>query len=182
MTGIPVGTISSWERDRLAAQPPPQAVRLVPPPDAEEDVATDDGEQLGRAHELPPQRPPDGRIQPVDLNYREISDYIEAFYSLAGRLAQESDEAMGIAVQQHAAKAGEAWSHWIQSEPKVAAFLQKLMIGTPMGEVIGVHVSIIVAYFLSRGIVRAAAEERARAAEDGASPDASPDLVVGVSG
>ena len=86
-------------------------------------------------------------------------------------------------IQAHAAPAGQAWAHWIESEPKVAALIQRMMIGTPLGEVIGVHVGIVFSYTLARSAARAVAADVAdrtsdtEVAQDGRLDEAAADFV-----
>ena len=92
-----------------------------------------------------------------------------------------ADPLLADVIDEHAAQAGAAWAHWIESEPKVAALLQRLMIGTPLGEVIGVHVAIVFTYTVARAAYRDAARERTEgeaAAGDGAAEAAAADRLA----
>lgn len=153
--GIPVGTVSSWFREQ---QQPHEAVVVSPPEDSE----TEDFLTGLRLDDAAPQMPSDGRLAPLELNYGSIADSIESCYKIGGKLVSKSDPLLGQVLDEHAAKAGEAWAAWIRSEPKVAAFLQRFALGTPLGEVIGVHVSMVVAYVFTRSAIREAAREADR--------------------
>lgn len=161
--GVPASTVHSWFKRLEVAAPEPAAggddervlsSSAVPPAPA----------PPTREKEHAPRRPPGGKVQQVDLDYAQVQEMIEGAYLLAGQTVSANDPALAMAINEHAAKAGLAWSHWIRSEPKVAALLQRLMIGTPLGEVIGVHVSIVFAYVLARGAQAELARERAAAA------------------
>lgn len=126
----------------------------------------------GRAEETAPKPPPGARIvepepSPIEgVDFTALAGYIEGAYKLGAAAVAGTDPALSAAVDSHAAQAGQAWAHWVESEPKVAALIQRMMIGTPLGEVIAVHVGIGFAYFLSRSAIeRARREERAAAEE-----------------
>ncbi len=129
---------------------------------------------------------PEGALQaprPVVIDYATVAGYVEGAYKLTAQMAvRPADPLLADVIDEHAAQAGIAWAHWIESEPKVAALLQRLMIGTPLGEVIGVHVAIIFSYTVARSAYRAAAERAASAGEavaaDGAFEGAPEDIVV----
>lgn len=126
----------------------------------------------GRAHERTPKKPQDGKVQPrptvlpdgeAQLDFNAIGSYIEGAYRLSAKLARERGDALlASVIDEHASPAARAWVRWIQSEPKVAEMLRKLMVGTPAGEVIAIHVSIVFSYTLARG---AASQLAAAAAE-----------------
>lgn len=165
--GIPSGTISNWLKDE---PPPPEPPPLEdhPPP-----------APPTREHEQAPRRPAGARIGEVaELDYAKIGEYITGVYKLAGQTVRANDEALANAIDGHAEVAGDAWQKWIRSEPKVAAVLQRMMIGTPLGEVIGVHVSIVFAYVLARGALRDLERDRARAANGDSGPIGSPESAV----
>lgn len=129
------------------------------------DPIPDEPEGTFRATEFAPS-PPEGAPQApqaaVPLNYRDVAGYIEGAYKLAAQFAiGENDPMLAGIIYDNAPAAGLAWSHWIESEPKVAALLQRMMIGTPLGEVIGVHVAIVFAYVLARSAAKRVAADAA---------------------
>lgn len=138
-------------------------------------------EDVKRVWEQPPAPPEDApRWEPVHIDYSQVAGYIEGAYRLAARIAVEQyDPLLAGAIDERAADAGRAWAHWIESEPRVAALLQRLMIGTPLGEVIGVHAAIIFAYVLARSAAREVAAAAAPSAAAGAAADAAPDYLAG---
>lgn len=127
----------------------------TPPP-------TDDAEALFRDQE-PPAAPDGARIAepPVQIDYASVAGYISGAYSMAARFAVP-DPLLAQVIEDHAEQAGQAWAHYIQSEPRVAALVQRMMIGTPLGEVIGVHVGIVFSYTLARTAARNIAADYAR--------------------
>lgn len=130
-----------------------------------------------RAGEDAPMAPPGApqAPQPVRIDYASVAGYVEGAYKLTAQMAiRPADPVLADVIEEHAAQAGLAWAHWIESEPKVAALLQRLMIGTPLGEVIGVHVAIVFTYTVARSAYRDAARAAAeQAAADGA-PEGAP--------
>lgn len=155
-----------WEKiltGEIAPGPAKQKAKPEPEP-----VPVEEGEMpSGREHDVPPARPDGGRVEspPVSLNYAALREHIEAGYTMVGAFLENSDPPLGMAVKGNAKKAGEAWAAWIQSEPKVAALLEKMMIATPLGEVIGVHISIGIGYYIGRRAYADAMEQRAADAQ-----------------
>lgn len=156
--GVPYRTVYAWiVEDRLPTfdsdnydEPVARATPIEPPP-----FTNDDEPQ--RAHDMPPQRPADGRSAPppppsaVDaLDYGQVRQYIAGMYRLAGNVVSPHDPILPGVVDAHADAAADAWVAWIRSEPRVEAFLQKMMVGTPAGQLIYVHVSMGVGYFFAR--------------------------------
>jgi hypothetical protein len=133
-----------------------------------------------RESDAAPVAPADAPRQTITptIDYSAVAGYIEGAYRLASQMAvRQSDPLLAAVIDEHAAAAGVAWAHWVESEPKVAALLQRMMIGTPLGEVIGVHVGIVFSYTLARGAAREiAADVAGRDADafDG-SPPAPPE-------
>lgn len=127
-----------------------------------------------RHADAPPMAPADAIVfKPAEVDYATLAGHIEGAYKLAATYAV-TDPILAASLNEHAEKAGQAWAHYIESEPRVAALVQRLMIGTPLGEVIGVHVSIVFAYVLARTAAREIAAQH-RAAEAEAAPgDGSP--------
>ena len=132
-----------------------------------------------RADERPPQAPVGApqAPQPVVIDYGGIAEKIGGMYSMAGTfLVADADPLLAEAIVAHAEVAGQAWAAWIQSEPRVAAWLQKMMVGTPLGEVIFVHVGIVFSYTLARSAAKAVAADVAAAranGDAGAAPEAA---------
>lgn len=161
--GVPIGTVWSWVKET------PQGERreavVMTPPGEDDSGATP---EPGRAEEMPPRPPPGARVvspQPSDLDYASLEGHIAGLYKLAAKGVESGDPALCMAIDRHADQAGHAWVVWIRSEPRVAELLRRLMIGTPLGEVIGVHVSIVFAYIFARDAVRRMAAAEAAAAD-----------------
>lgn len=104
-----------------------------------------------------PQAPPGGRLAfPVgDLDYGLLAEQIEGVYVMAAHAAGRSDPYLEQAIRDNANRAGTAWARWVQSEPRVQALVRRMMVvGTPMGEVISVHITIVAAYVITRSVER----------------------------
>lgn len=122
----------------------------------------------GRASETPPSRPEGAQVRPdadpvfpgSTLDFASVKEAVTSIYATAGELVAPSDAALGGALIQYAEPAGAAWARWAAANPRLAAWLEKMMVGTPAGEVIGVHVGIAFAYFMARS----AESQRIRAA------------------
>ena len=144
----------------------------TPPP-------TDDAEELFR-DQAPPSPPDDARYATpatTKIDYASVAGHIEGAYKLAAHFAiAQADPLLANIIEEHAQQAGQAWAHYIQSEPRVAALVERMMIGTPLGEVIGVHVGIVFSYTVARASARsiAAQYDAERAAETAESGTAEP--------
>lgn len=147
-------------------------------------VDTDVGESFRKDEQEPvaPTGAPQAKPDYVAINYKDVAGYIEGIYKLGGQMAIDPyDPLLAECIIKHSESAGQAWARWIESEPKVAAMLQRLMVGTPMGEVIGVHFAIVFAYVLGRQAANRIAADRAAAeaaSHDGAAEQAAEDLVA----
>lgn len=144
----------AWTETLVAAGLDPQAEAETPEPEL-------DGEPpAGIGADRPPRAPDDARIhvhvppRAPSFDSSLLADHIEGIYRVAAHAVGTSDPSLEAAIAEHAAKAGVAWARWVESEPKVQALLARLMVGTPMGEVIGVHVSIVFAYVVARSVER----------------------------
>lgn len=181
--GVPAGTLYSWLKDpplsNLTTEEtrPREAVRITPPDSAADEV-------LGRDAEMPPQRPTEGRVvqlapQPGQIDFLALEGHIAGLYVIGAKAVEGSDPVLANVVHDHANKAGHAWVVWIKSEPRVLALIEKLQIGTPLGELIGVHVTIVFAYVFARDAARrmASAAAQAAAEQDGAASNATEDNV-----
>lgn len=134
------------------------------------------GAPIGRDEERPPQAPPGARRikQPEPpsaeqlmlaqgIDYSEVEGLISAAYKGAAAVVAERDPPLSSMIESHADEAARAWAEWIRSNPKAAAFLERMMVGTPFGKVISVHLGIGVGYYFARR--EYVAELRRQAAE-----------------
>lgn len=168
--GVQTKTVQARKSERDRPMPKAWADRL--------EAGDPNVSQRGRDDEQTPQAPPEApRVEPepsplADQSFETLAGYIEGAYKLGAAAVSASDVPLGRAIDDHAKQAGEAWARWVESEPKVKALLERMMVGTPLGEVIAVHVGIGFAYFLSRSAI-----ERARREEAAARAQAAGDVV-----
>lgn len=165
LLGVGRRTIDNWLAQEGGSSPAPGGGGL---PDGETPQV--DGEPTTRRAEKRPTPPSGARVVPTSapegaaqLDYRAIQGYVEGAYKIAAKVSRErGDKVLADVIDEHASPAARAWARWVESEPRVAELLRKLLVGTPAGEVIAVHVSIVFSYTLARG---AAARLAADAAE-----------------
>lgn len=111
---------------------------------------------VGREHEEAPQPPPGAPVfdappsPTAGLDLSAFAGYVEGAYKLGAYTIRDTEPLLAKAIEDHATQAGEAWAKWVESEPRVKALLERMMVGTPLGEVIAVHVGIGFSYFLAR--------------------------------
>lgn len=121
-----------------------------------------DWEKLFRENEAP--TPPDGDYDPVigpqQIKLSTVDGYIRQIYGGAAYIARNrGDELAADVIERYTPEFSEAWIDYIKSNPQILGYLEKLMIGTPMGNLIGIHVIAIGSY----GFARAAANQIAAA-------------------
>lgn len=152
-------TVDKWVAEDSAAagdQPPPAPAAEREGAAGGSGAAAGPAPRPGRKHEQPPRKPPGGKVAqppagPPALDYSAVGGYIEGAYKLGAKVAVErGDRILGDVIDEHASAAARAWVRWIQSEPRVEEMLRKLLVGTPVGEVIAIHVSIVFSYTLAR--------------------------------
>lgn len=149
-----------------------------------------DSETDARAHTLPledefrqgesdPNIPDDGVrvIGPQRIRLDTIEGYIKQIYGGAAALSRSrGDHLAGEVIDEYSPQFAEAWVDYIQSDPRIMELLERMMIGTPLGNLIGVHVIAIGSYTFARiaatQIARAYAESE-EFANNGASVDPS---------
>jgi len=172
--GVSPRTVRTWLAPQATDEQVAQALHAVP---LEPPIDISGGPDSGyRDADVPPTRPVDGTVfvPPTEggdvLNYKDLEEYIAGAYRMGAKLS--GDMILIDVVNVHANEAARAWAEWIRSEPKVAAWLQRMMIGTPAGKLIYIHVSMGVGYVFAKS---AAAElQRRRAADESA--DATADV------
>lgn len=147
------------------------------------DVATprEDGTPAdGRRRSERPPTPPPGAprvpsdpepvpadTQAIDINYSQLESWITKGYEMAAASLEGSDPPLAKVIRQNAAKAGAAWANYIRLNPRIAAFLQRMMVATPLGEVIAIHLGIGLGYFFARKQYQAEVERAAAEAVAG---------------
>lgn len=133
-----------------------------------------DWESRGRESDYDPSVPTDATrvVGPQKIKLTTVRGYIELFYSGAAQYAkQRGDDIAADTITRYTPEFSEAWINYIESDPRIMAYLEKLMVGTPLGNLIGVHAIAIGSYVFAR----VAAREIAQAiAAEGANANGSP--------
>lgn len=115
---------------------------------------------------LPPERaepitrpsdaPPDAksRSTSADVPYQKgfIKAGITKLYKRAGRIVQAMDKDIGVAIVESADECGEAWEDLARVNPRVRAFLMKLLKGSGWSAVFMAHLPILMAILMKEGI------------------------------
>lgn len=138
-----------------------------------------DWESVGRSGDADPGKP-DGAstvVGPQKIKLTTVRGYIEQIYGGAAYIAgSRGDDIAADTITRYTPEFSEAWINYIESDPRIMEYLEKLMIGTPLGNLIGVHViaagSYVFARAAAREIARAYATEQEHASVNG-SGDAS---------
>lgn len=73
-------------------------------------------------------------------------------YRRAGKIIKAMDRDIGIAVIESAEDCGEAWDELARTNPRVRAFLMKLISGGAWGSVLFAHLPILMAIIMKDGI------------------------------
>lgn len=142
-------------------------------PPSQQPPELDGDDPGGRAAERQPSRPPGAPVHvPATVDYGKVASYIEGLYVMGAKGVERANPVACTVITNHAKPAGKAWADWIRSEPSVAAWIERLMIGTPLGEVIGVHFSMVVAYVFAQRLAADAAAAAAAGGDGSAEPPA----------
>lgn len=162
-----------WER-LLDLESNPPAVGLGD----ESEARSQNPDEEFRQGENDPHIPDDGVrvIGPQKIRLDTVEGYIKQIYAGAGALARNrGDELAADVIDQYSPQFAEAWIDYIQSDPRFMEFLERLMIGTPLGNLIGVHVLAIGSYTFARVAARqlAGAYAEAEFANNGSGNEAS---------
>lgn len=118
-------------------------------------------------------------IGPQQIKLKTIQGYIEMIYGGAESLARSrGDDIAAEVIHKYTPEYTEAWIEYIKYDSRILKYLEALQIGTPLGNLIGVHAISIGAYALARITAREiaaanAAAERARVEEESPDPWAS---------
>lgn len=133
-----------------------------PDEDSEREPNINDGDNtwdnLGRESDNDPVRP-DGAnhvVGPKTIKLSTVEDYIGKIYSGAAYIARDkfNDELASDVIIQYSPEFAEAWIEYIKSDPRIMAYLEKMLVGTPLGNLIGVHVIAIGSYTIARIVAR----------------------------
>lgn len=112
-------------------------------------------------------------VGPQRIKLTTVEGYIQQMYGGAAFLARSrGDDIAADVIERYSPEFAEAWINYIQSDPRVMQYLEKMMIGTPLGNLIGVHVIAIGSYVFARAAAR---EITARFSEQEPNYNGSPD-------
>jgi len=90
-------------------------------------------------------------IGPQQIKLSTIKGYIEMVYGGAEALAQSRGDLIAAeTINKYKPEYVEAWMDYIKFDPRIMKYLEQLQIGTPLGNLIGIHAISIGAYVLAR--------------------------------
>jgi hypothetical protein len=99
-------------------------------------------------------------IGPQKIKLTTIKGYVEMVYGGAETIArQRGDLIAAETIHRYTPEYSEAWIDYIRSDPRVVKWLETLMIGTPVGNLIGIHAISIGAYVLARATAKEIANQ-----------------------
>jgi len=135
-------------------------LNIAPAPDNNESRITD--EQLndwidspGRADDKDPNinetNSGNEVIGPQKIKLKTIQMYVEMIYNGAESLARSrGDEIAAETINRYTPSYVEAWMDYIKYDERILKYLEMLNVGTPLGNLIGIHAVSIGAYTLAR--------------------------------
>lgn len=193
--GIKVGAVRLWKSREM----PPKwdaaiqnSVNAKPVGLEELDRATD-WEPVGetptsgvRETEYTPQPPKDARIvapPKAAVSLATVRGYIVMIYEGGARVARQTGDGLAAeTIERYTPDFADAWVAYLESKPELIAWLSKLQVGTPFGNLVGVHVIAAGSYVLARQTAismasRAAADARAAENNGQAFADSPPSFV-----
>lgn len=182
---------TSMVTKKLDVEMPKRWERMLDLPS--ESPAVDSGDEFERAPDFPPEefragendpRMPDDGVEvigPQRIRLDTVEGYIKQIYGGAAYIARNrGDDLAAEVIDQYSPQFAEAWVEYIRSDPRIMELLERLMVGTPLGNLIGVHVIAIGSYTFARATARQIARAYAEAelAEHGANGSAPADSVA----
>lgn len=140
-----------------------------------------------RQSEHPPQPPPDAKLSAppsTAISFRTVRGYIVAIYDGGAGVARKRGDFLAAdTIERYTPQFADAWIAYLETKPEILQWFTKLQIGTPLGDLIGVHVIAAGSYVLARqtaiSMAERAAEERAAAEENGKPARDGPPSFVG---
>jgi len=105
-------------------------------------------------------------IGPQKIKLKTVEGYIKMVYDSAESLARaRGDFIAAETINQYKPQYTEAWIDYIKYDSRILKYLEALQIGTPIGNLIGIHAISVGAYVLARVTAK---EIAANAAANGA--------------
>lgn len=94
-------------------------------------------------------------IGPQQIKIATVKGYIEMIYDTAESLAASRGDLIAAeTIHRYKPEYVEAWMDYIKFDPRILKYLEMLNIGTPIGNLIGIHAVSIGAYVLARVTAR----------------------------
>jgi hypothetical protein len=121
-------------------------------------------------------------IGPQAIKLSTVEGYITQIYSGAAFIcSQRGDDIAADTITRYTPEFSDAWINYIQSDPRIMQWLEQLQIGTPLGNLIGIHAIAIGSYVFarvaSREIARAFEAEQAAANNNGTADSTTSNLM-----
>lgn len=93
----------------------------------------------------------DAVIGPQQIKLSTIEGYIKMVYEGAEALARSKGDAIAAdTIHAYTPQYTDAWIEYIKCDPRILRYLEQLNIGTPIGNLIGIHAISVGAYALAR--------------------------------
>jgi hypothetical protein len=159
LDGVPLTAVGEETTESFDARP------LNDPP------TVDEWENIGRDSDNDPLKPQGAEtvVGPQRIKLTTVEGYITQIYSGAAYIAKSrGDDIAADTITRYSPQFAEAWIDYIKSDPRIMEYLEKMMIGTPLGNLIGIHVIAIGSYAFARIASREIAEALIREGEQGA--------------
>lgn len=103
-------------------------------------------------------------IGPQQIKISTIKGYIEMIYGGAESIARSrGDDIAAEVIHKYTPEYSEAWIDYIKFDSRILKYLEALQIGTPIGNLIGIHAISMGAYVLARVTAREIAAANAAA-------------------
>lgn len=109
---------------------------------------------IERGQDEPPNSKAKGRVRQSVPRWQKgvIAAGMTKLYKRTGKIIKAMDRDIGIAVIESAEDCGEAWDDLARTNPRVRAFLMKLIAGGAWGAVLMAHAPILMAIIMKDGI------------------------------
>jgi len=150
-----------WARLLDSKDGSPAVGETEPEFDARAHNPTDEWEDIGREFDGDP-KPSDTSstvVGPQRIKLGTVDKYIRDIYGGAAWICDSrGDDIAADVIRRYTPEFSEAWIEYIKSDPRIMEWLERLMVGTPLGNLIGVHVVAVGSYVFARAAARQIAE------------------------
>ena len=143
-------TPADWVKDRTTGEYRPRkrrGRRAGTPPPAEH-------EPINRTEDEAPDSKSRGKRQAAVPRWKAgvIAKGMEKFYRRTGRIVKAMDRDLGIAIIESAEECGEAWDDVARTNPRIRAFLLKMITGGSWAALFWAHAPIFMALLMKDAI------------------------------